>query len=343
MKHLLTLFIVFSFLKTNLLLAQDNTSLKGKLINPNSDKCYLYAFKEDKKNHSRTKTLLDTSLVSSDGSFAMAFNIKEQTNTIFYDGTEQTTVLFDVGDDLTLSLNTKMFDATIMFSGKGAEKNNAIKNCFIISQGINEKIFGFANDVDTSGIFSYMNNAYNDYLKIVADYKKEIPALASFAAEEEMNAESIKEEIRDNAIFNSKMQLLKGTNAIDFTGVDLKGNKLSSSSFKGKITVIDFWATWCGPCKAEMPSLKDLEEKYGEQINFVSVALYCKKEDWLKMGTKLGFKNNIYLSKEDEKQIEGYSVGFIPRYLVIDENLKVIDAHAPRPSSGDLQKYFKLK
>ncbi|MBK6834709.1 MAG: TlpA family protein disulfide reductase [Bacteroidetes bacterium] len=343
MKTTFFLFILIALLKVVPVVAQDNTSLKGKLINPNSDKCYLYAFKEDKKNHSRTKTVLDSSVVSSDGSFAMAFNIKEQTNTIFFDGTEQTTVLFDVGDDLTLSLNTNMFDATIMFSGKGAEKNNAIKNCFIITQGINEKIFAFGSDVDTSVIFSYMNNAYKDYLKIVADYKKEIPSLANFATEEEMNAESIKEEIRDNAIFNSKMQLLKGTNALDFTGVDLKGNKLSSSSFKGKITIIDFWATWCGPCKAEMPSLKELEEKYGEQINFVSVALYCKKDDWLKMATKLGFKNNIYLSKEDEKQIEGYSVGFIPRYLVIDENLKVIDAHAPRPSSGDLQKYFKLK
>ena len=58
------------------------------------------------------------------------------------------------------------------------------------------------------------------------------------------------------------------------------------------------------------------------------------------MATDEGFKNNIYLSKEAEKQIETYKVNFIPRYLVIDENFIVVDANAPRPSSGELEKYW---
>ena len=49
----------------------------------------------------------------------------------------------------------------------------------------------------------------------------------------------------------------------------------------------------------------------------------------------------MFLGKEEEKQISNYDVKFIPRYIVLDKNQKVIDALAPRPSSGDLQKYFK--
>ena len=90
-----------------------------------------------------------------------------------------------------------------------------------------------------------------------------------------------------------------------------------------------------------MPSFKALEEKYGSDINFVSVGLYCENEKWVQMATDYAFKNNMFLGKEEEKQIKGYDVKFIPRYIVLDKDLKVIDALAPRPSSGDLQKYFK--
>jgi thiol-disulfide isomerase/thioredoxin len=55
--------------------------------------------------------------------------------------------------------------------------------------------------------------------------------------------------------------LKEGTRSIDFTLSDLSGKKVSLSSFKGKLVFLNFWATWCPPCRAEMPSMERLHQK----------------------------------------------------------------------------------
>ena len=321
--------------------AQNNTFLKGKIANQTHNKCFLYVLKADKATGNMNQVFLDSSVVKKDGTFSMAFNLKEATEAVFYDGNEQTPVLLNMNDDLYLTLNTKMFDETISYSGKGAEKNNAIQNISMIEETINNKAFSYENDADTSVVFAYMKKAYGDFKDILKDYKKDLPDLEKYVDSKLKSVDQTTKYIKDNFAFTKKIASLKGTNGIDFEGVDLKGKKIKISSFKGKVIVIDFWATWCGPCKAEMPSFKALEEKYGSDINFVSVGLYCENEKWVQMATDYAFKNNMFLGKEEEKQIKGYDVKFIPRYIVLDKDLKVIDALAPRPSSGDLQKYFK--
>ena len=62
------------------------------------------------------------------------------------------------------------------------------------------------------------------------------------------------------------------------------GEDVSLSSFKGSLVYVDVWATWCGPCKAEIPYLKTLEQDYHEQnIVFLSVSVDTNKDQWLKM------------------------------------------------------------
>lgn len=60
-------------------------------------------------------------------------------------------------------------------------------------------------------------------------------------------------------------QPLLGQQAPNFTLVDLKGNKVSLDSYRGKAVVVDFWATWCGPCRIEIPWLIALNKKYASQ------------------------------------------------------------------------------
>jgi len=158
--------------------------------------------------------------------------------------------------------------------------------------------------------------------------------------QKEMSSKMLRRYIRGKIEFQKKMKPLLGKEAIDFSGIGLEGSKASLSDYKGKIIVVDFWATWCGPCKAEFPAYKKLEKKYGEDIHFVSVGVFCKEDAWKEMAREEGFENNIFLSKKHAKQIKKYAVRSIPRYLVINEKFELIDADAPRPSSGKLQQYW---
>jgi len=61
--------------------------------------------------------------------------------------------------------------------------------------------------------------------------------------------------------------------APDFTLTDMEGKKLTMSDFEGKIIILDFWATWCGPCKMEIPSFIKLQEDYKDDVVVLGVSL----------------------------------------------------------------------
>lgn len=67
--------------------------------------------------------------------------------------------------------------------------------------------------------------------------------------------------------------------APDFTVYDLEGNEVSLSDMRGKAVVLNFWATWCGPCKGEMPHFQSLYEEYGDRVEFMMVNLTDGAQD----------------------------------------------------------------
>lgn len=69
------------------------------------------------------------------------------------------------------------------------------------------------------------------------------------------------------------VELLKEPTALDaFTLTDLDGKTISSSDWKGKVVLVNFWATWCGPCRAEIPDLVALQAKYGDRVVVIGVS-----------------------------------------------------------------------
>lgn len=109
------------------------------------------------------------------------------------------------------------------------------------------------------------------YNKLRSSYKTDALTETSQAAENETDSE----ETEDSQ--TSSEETDSGENAAetapDFTMTNASGEEIKLSDFFDKPVVLNFWASWCGPCKSEMPHFEDAYQKYGEDINFVIVNL----------------------------------------------------------------------
>ncbi len=108
---------------------------------------------------------------------------------------------------------------------------------------------------------------------------------------------------------------------------NFKGSTSSLSDFKGKYIYIDFWATWCPPCKREIPYFKKLVEQYkGKNIEFVAISLDQNNEAW----------KSMIIKKEMIGVQLFYQINSIPRFILIDPQGNLINSNAPRPSEKEL-------
>jgi thiol-disulfide isomerase/thioredoxin len=181
------------------------------------------------------------------------------------------------------------------------------------------------------------------FSNMLEGYSAEFLALLSKVTDAEFIAEA-KEKItktsknwleRKMAIDNMPQE---GEPAIGFTYPDKDGEKISLSDFKGTLVYVDVWATWCGPCRAEIPSLQQLEADYhGKDITFMSVSVDTNKEAWEKMvaDKELG---GIQLWADGWSEItKDYAIFGIPRFMLFDAEGNVISTNAPRPSSDEIR------
>ncbi len=108
---------------------------------------------------------------------------------------------------------------------------------------------------------------------------------------------------------------------------------------KHKVTYVDFWASWCGPCRGEMPASQALREAYKDKdVNFVYVSLDEESAAWMEANKSFALPegHSFLLANPSESAITtGFNISSIPRYILIDENGKVIDEDAPRPSESE--------
>ncbi|MFC4767402.1 TlpA family protein disulfide reductase [Effusibacillus consociatus] len=117
-----------------------------------------------------------------------------------------------------------------------------------------------------------------------------------------------------------------GYNAPDFTLTDLNGQQVKLSELKGKKILINFWASWCPPCKAEMPDLVEMSQKYKDQIAFYGVNLTVTDNEEDAKNFVREYKIQFpTLMDRDGRVGKQYQVMAIPVTITIDENGMIVD------------------
>ena len=189
-----------------------------------------------------------------------------------------------------------------------------------------EVINAFADEC----IISYLQGAPGDMAEALSYYK-------TVSTNREAHAAADK-------VYEHYKGLVPGSQAIDFTMQDGKGKVFHLSDFRGKAVYIDVWATWCGPCCAEIPHMEKLVAHYAKnkKIELISISL---DEDHAKWEKKLAedkpeWKQFICPEAFESGLCKNYDIYGIPRFLFFDKDGKVISLDAPRPSADDIIEYI---
>jgi len=319
---------------------KDYVTLSGKITNKNSDSLVVFL----------SRDLSKTIKVNENGTFSDTLKVSPGIYTI-YDGIKSAPVYLKNDYDLKMSLDAEKFYETLVFTGRGHENSSflvkkmnletslldvdALK--MLDSAGLETKIISIKKELNT-----FLDSGTNIDSTIIANSKKDVDPMLNY----------FKQYIGEGIAL--RKSLPKGMLSPVFENYEnIDNTKTSLTDLKGKYVYIDFWATWCAPCKAEIPALKKLDEDYaGKNVIFVSLSVdddRSHKGSWdkAKDAWKTMIKNKkltgvqLFAPKGwESKFVRDYKINGIPRFVLIDPNGHIISADAPRPSDPKLVELF---
>jgi thiol-disulfide isomerase/thioredoxin len=116
---------------------------------------------------------------------------------------------------------------------------------------------------------------------------------------------------------------------LDLTIKDMNGADIRLASFKGKVLLLNFWATWCGPCKAEIPDLVGLQEQYGKDLQILGISVDDDAADIKPYAQqfKMNYPVLVGKARDDIEKAYGPFLG-IPQSYVISRDGKICNKHA---------------
>ncbi|MEI9896464.1 MAG: TlpA disulfide reductase family protein [Chthoniobacter sp.] len=174
-----------------------------------------------------------------------------------------------------------------------------------------------------AGLYYDVFDKHDEGLAIYRKVEKEFPGteVAKSAAQ------SITDNEGDLAAEKIRASLKPGVAFPNFSETDFAGQPLSISGLKGKVVLIDFWATWCGPCVAELPNVSAAYEKYhAKGFEVVGISLDEKKEALAKFiaAKKLPWPQFFDGKGWDNKLGQQYGIRSIPATYLLDKEGKII-------------------
>ena len=312
---------------------KEYVSLSGKLEN-NKDSLITIA--------GRTG-VLKTITINEDGSFKDTLKVSKSDVYTFQTSREKRAPIYlKNGFNINIKGDAEKFLSSFKYTGNGASNTE-----FIIAQIEKSRSIGNPSD-----IFALDEEAFNlkidllkkDFDSVLTSYYDLDSTLLVMATQQN---KQMFDYFKTNYASNKKMG--KGKPSPKFEDyVDIKGGKKSLDSFKGKYVYIDVWATWCGPCIREIPSLQKLEKEYhNKNIEFVSIstdesrrsggsweAAEKKWRDFVKAKQMRGVQ--LWAGQDFSFQ-QAYQIAGIPRFILIDPQGNIVEANAPRPSDPRLK------
>lgn len=172
------------------------------------------------------------------------------------------------------------------------------------------------------GEFLFLDN----WMYLTTDQLKE---LVDESRDTFRNSENIKKRYKKA---EGEENTTKGKTYTDVKGLDINGKEVALSDYvgKGKIVLIDFWASWCGPCIASFPEVVALNNKYkNKDFMLIAISIDEDRNEWIAASKKhnVTWPQMISLPGEDISSV--YGISFVPQTLLIDKDGTIIDRGTP--------------
>lgn len=295
----------------------------------------------------KAATTIDTASIQNDGSFVMQGNVAEKDFARLLIGRTPAFLILD-NENVNISMDQKNPRATQI---SGSEEINSLQALTTRMQtgGVNPTFISNFVDTVKSPLVAYiaMSNVQFDkgvevYEKVANRFSQEMPNsgittdLRTFIDQNKAQAEQKR---------RTDAKTATGSMAADISLPNPEGKTMSLSDLKGKVVLLDFWASWCGPCRKENPTVVKNYKKYKDKgFEVFSVSLDSRTERWQKAIEQDGLVWPYHVSdlkKWKSAPAAAYGVRSIPATFLIDRDGKIIGKNLRGPRlEAKLQELF---